>query len=69
MRRKGHLGQYYSLLEGGDDVGRSLDVLGQEMAREANTLSVKVSDIGIGEHALALKIEISKIKEQIMNVQ
>ena len=69
VRLKSHLVQYYSLLEGGDDVGRNLDFLGQEMAREANTLSVKATDIGIGEHALALKIEISKIKEQIMNVQ
>ncbi len=69
VRLKSHLVQYFNLLEGGDDIGRNLDFLGQEMAREANTLSVKTADMSIGEHALALKIEISKVKEQVMNVQ
>lgn len=69
VRLKSHISQYYSLLEAGDDVGRNLDFLSQEMTREANTLSVKATDMAISDWALALKVEISKIKEQVMNVQ
>ena len=39
------------------------------MNREATTLSSKTSDLCISEYALSLKIEISKIREQIMNIE
>lgn len=68
VRLKSHVQKYYRLLEE-EEPGRALDFLGQEMNREATTLSSKTSDLCISEYALSLKIEISKIREQIMNIE
>lgn len=69
VRLKSHLVKYAELLNSADDPGRDLDFLGQEMNREANTLSAKTADLTIAEDALKLKIELSKIREQIMNIE
>jgi len=69
VRLKSHLAQYALLMEAENDAGRNLDFLSQEMGREINTLSAKTGDMAISEQALALKIEISKVKEQVMNVE
>lgn len=69
VRLKSHLSQYADMLNNGDDIGKNLDFLCQEMSREVNTLSAKTADMAIAESAMALKIEVSKIKEQIMNIE
>lgn len=69
VRLKSHLNQYAVLMDATGDAGRNLDFLCQEMSREVNTLSAKTSDMSISADAMALKIELSKIKEQIMNVE
>ena len=68
VRLKSHLVKYFQLLEE-KEPGRELDFLGQEMNREVTTLSSKTADLVIAEEALALKIELSKVREQVMNIE
>ncbi len=68
VRLQSHLVKYFRLLEE-KEPGRELDFLGQEMNREVTTLSSKTADLVIAEDALALKIELSKVREQIMNIE
>ncbi len=50
-------------------VGRKLDFIAQEMNREANTILSKTNDIEVSEHAIELKTEIEKVREQIQNIE
>ena len=56
------------LLEGGS-VGRKLDFIAQEMNREANTILSKANDLEVANHAINLKTEIEKVREQIQNIE
>ena len=56
-------------LENTDSVGRKLDFIAQEMNRESNTILSKANDIEISNHAIDLKTEIEKIREQIQNIE
>ena len=56
------------LLKGGN-VGRKLDFIAQEMNREANTILSKANDIEVSDHAIDLKTEIEKIREQVQNIK
>lgn len=69
VRLKSHIVKFSELLESGEDCGRELDFLGQEMNREITTLSAKTADLTISGEAMALKVEISKVREQIMNIE
>ena len=69
VRLRAHLERYGALLKSEGDPGRDLDFLGQEMGREANTLSAKTADLPIAEAALRLKTELGRIREQIMNIE
>ena len=57
-----------TLLEGGS-VGRKLDFIAQEMNREANTILSKTGDLTTSDHAIELKTEIEKVREQIQNIE
>ena len=57
-----------TLLEGGG-IGRKLDFIAQEMNREANTILSKAGDIDISNHAIDLKTDIEKVREQIQNIE
>ena len=50
-------------------VGKKLDFLVQEMNREANTILSKANDIEVSDHAIDLKTEIEKIREQVQNIE
>lgn len=69
VRLRTHLERYAALLNSDGDPGRDLDFLGQEMGREANTLSAKTADLTIADAALRLKTELGRIREQIMNIE
>ena len=58
-----------STLEENDEIGRKLDFIAQEMNREANTILSKANDIEVSDHAISLKTEIEKIREQIQNIE
>ena len=53
----------------GETVGRRLDFIAQEMNREANTTLSKTSDPEISDHAIMLKTDIEKVREQIQNIE
>ena len=68
VRLKSHIdGMRDELLKGGN-VGRKLDFIAQEMNREANTILSKANDIEVSDHAIDLKTEIEKIREQVQNI-
>ena len=69
VRLKSHIdGMRDELLKGGN-VGRKLDFIAQEMNREANTILSKANDIEVSDHAIDLKTEIEKIREQVQNIE
>ena len=53
----------------GGSVGRKLDFIAQEMNREANTTLSKTTDLEISNHAIELKTDIEKVREQIQNLE
>lgn len=69
VRLRSHIEHMTSTLDLGQPVGRKLDFLAQEMNREANTILSKANSILISNHALELKTEIEKIREQIQNIE
>lgn len=69
VRLRSHIeGMKKELLAGGS-VGRKLDFIAQEMNREANTILSKANDLEVSNHAISLKTEIEKIREQIQNIE
>lgn len=69
VRLQSHLQQFAQLLQNEPTPGRNLDFLGQEMSREANTMAAKTSDLEIAREVLEIKTELSRIREQVMNVE
>lgn len=67
-RLSSHLEQFDDLCGTGEDAGRKLEFLTQEMLREANTIGSKANDAVIARHVVALKTAIDRIKEQVQNV-
>lgn len=68
-RLESHLKQLESLLEAKEPVGRKIDFVIQEMNREVNTVSSKVSDLEVARLVIELKSEQEKIREQVQNVE
>lgn len=73
-RFRSHLDQTGHLLDESNEAGKKLDFLLQEMNREANTLLSKTTDVPevgleIGRHAIELKTEIEKMREQAQNIE
>ena len=69
VRLRSHAeGMKKELLTGGAG-GRKLDFIAQEMNREANTILSKSNDREVTDHAILLKTEIEKIREQIQNIE
>lgn len=69
VRLRSHVEKMKSDLMTGEDVGRKLDFLAQEMNREANTILSKANDLEVTNRGIDLKTEIEKIREQIHNVE
>ncbi len=68
-RLESHLQQLESLLEADEPVGRKLDFVLQEVNREVNTVSSKVSDLEVSRLVIELKHELEKIREQAQNIE
>jgi len=69
VRLRSHINHMRDVLSEKEGVGRKLDFIAQEMQREANTILSKANDIEISNHAIILKTEIEKIREQIQNIE
>ena len=68
-RLESHCAHFESLLLSAEAVGRRLDFLLQEMAREANTIGSKSQDVAIAHAVVELKAEIERMREQVQNVE
>ena len=73
-RMRAHIAHFQDVLRNGGEVGKRLDFLLQEMAREANTTLSKTGGIAmrslqITELGLAMKSEIEKAREQVQNIE
>lgn len=68
-RLKAHVEAARNLIAEGGAVGRRLDFLAQEMAREANTLSAKANDVALNATGLELKSIVEQFREQVQNVE
>jgi len=72
-----HLKQFGEILADNDSiddgpgvpVGRKLDFILQELAREANTMNSKAAEYGLNALGVDFKSEIEKVREQIQNIQ
>ena len=69
VRLKSHIAGMKKELLAGGSVGRKLDFIAQEMNRESNTILSKSNDLEISDHAIILKTEIEKVREQIQNIE
>ena len=69
VRLHSHIDSMLATLQEGENIGRKLDFIAQEMNREANTILSKANDILITNKAIDLKTEIEKIREQIQNIE
>ena len=68
-RLESHCAQFASLLAQEAQIGRRLDFLLQEMARESNTVGAKSPDATISHAIVELKAEIERMREQVQNVE
>ena len=69
VRLSSHIVQFRDLLGSSDAVGRSMDFLIQEMVREVNTIGSKSSDAEISRKVIEIKSELSRIREQVQNIE
>lgn len=68
-RLKSHAEGFRKALEKKGSIGRSLDFLIQELAREANTIGSKNQDVSIGRRVVELKAWIERLREQVQNIE
>jgi uncharacterized protein (TIGR00255 family) len=68
-RLRTHIEHFRSIMDEDKEVGKRLDFLTQELNREANTITSKTNNMIVKEHALQVKSEIEKIREQVQNVE
>src|SRR5699024_4884579 len=70
-RLRAHAVEILRLLESCENkaVGRRLDFLVQELAREANTLASKSATLEVNREALEFKVLIEAMREQVQNVE
>ena len=68
-RLRSHLSQFRAVASGEDQPGRKLDFIGQEMLREANTISAKANDAEIARSVVEIKTAVDRIKGQTQNVE
>lgn len=69
IRLESHCTQLAGLLRSEEAIGRRLDFLLQEMAREANTIGAKSPDAQVAHAVVELKVEIERMREQVQNVE
>lgn len=70
IRLYSHIKQFEELLMSQQtNIGKTLDVLVQEMNRETNTLIAKMADTEILKLAIQIKSCVNKLQEQVQNIE
>ena len=68
-RLNAHFAECRRVLAAGEQAGRRLDFLMQELNREANTLASKAADLRLTNASVELKVLIDQMREQIQNIE
>jgi len=68
-RLAAHETEFRRLLQGGEEVGRRMDFLCQEMHREVNTISNKLTQLEVAQHSLSLKQAVERLRQQVANIE
>jgi uncharacterized protein (TIGR00255 family) len=68
-RLESHFEQFAEKLDSVEPVGRALEFLTQEIYRELNTLGSKAGDSALTRLVVDSKVELDKMREQILNVE
>ncbi|QDU22413.1 Conserved hypothetical protein CHP00255 [Urbifossiella limnaea] len=68
-RLTAHLEQFAELVRKGDEAGRKLEFVLQEMGREVNTLGSKAGDVTVSRHVFEIKAALEKVRELVQNVE
>lgn len=68
-RLTSHLEQFAQLIRKGDEAGRKLEFVIQEMGRETNTIGSKAGDVAISRHVFEIKAALEKLRELVLNVE
>ena len=68
-RLRSHIDVLRETIESDEPEGRRLEFIGQEMLREASTLSAKANDSMLSQISVRLRTEIERIKERVGNVE
>lgn len=69
VRFRSHLKQLEGMLAGDEAAGRKIDFMLQEMNREVNTMGSKGDDAEISCRVVEIKSELSKMREQVQNIE
>ena len=64
-----HIEQCRSLINAEEKAGKKLDFLLQELHREANTILSKSGKLEVERHAIDIKANVEKLREQVQNVE
>lgn len=67
-RLRAHCHHFCAIAATSDAVGRKLDFLLQEMAREGNTIGSKIGDAAVTHLVVEIKTELERVREQVQNV-
>jgi uncharacterized protein (TIGR00255 family) len=68
-RLSSHLDQFGELVRKGEEAGRKLEFVIQEMGRETNTTGSKAGDVAISRHVVEIKASLEKLRELVLNVE
>lgn len=68
-RLESHFAQFAALAQKEEPIGRALDFLLQEIARETNTIGSKCGDADVSHRVVELKSEVERLREQVQNVE
>lgn len=69
VRLGAHLDSFETTLASDGPVGKKLGFLSQELLREVNTIGSKAQQLAIIEQVVAAKVEVEKIREQLLNLE
>jgi uncharacterized protein (TIGR00255 family) len=68
-RLSAHLAETRHILKKGGQVGKRLDFMMQELNREANTVGSKAAVKELSDAAMAMKLLIEQMREQVQNLE
>lgn len=69
VRLRSHIETFRKTFLEDGTIGRKLDIISQEMLREANTMASKINDIRLKEEVIEIKSFVDRLKEHVQNIE